>query len=187
MGAISKGSLESRLDDPKEWIQSQSKASLVCTGELIVAGFIAFASLGGFFALSVGSVLMSIGGLLLSAMFLVRALQWKQIDALTHKYVVYLENHPGSSVHDLAISMKTDPRTVKEHFAQFAKRGLLVDVVIDEQNGEIIIGSDDRGGYNKNHSDIELVEVECQGCGARKMIPRGSKATCDHCGGELSE
>lgn len=179
---------DSKSDDSKKEsgkTTSKSKASQIILIESIVAADILLLGFCGLLSHSASGIFMGIGGLFLGAMLLVRVLQWRQINALTQKYMVFLKSHPDASVHDLAISMKTDPGTVKENFALFAKRGLLVDVVVDEQNGEIIIGTDGNANSDAKSPDDELVEVECQGCGARKMMSRGSKSACDHCGGEL--
>lgn len=184
MESSPRSSSERSKKNQKGGDRSASRAAEASNLELIFGGCIALLGLSGILAFSISGLFMGIGGLCIGAMLVVRAMQWKQIDALAKKYVVYLTKNPKASVYDLAASMRADPRTIKEQFALFAKRGMLVDVVIDEQSGEIIKGLDDSvSDVNPAHEG--LIEVECQGCGARKMVQPGSRASCDHCGSEL--
>lgn len=165
--------------------KKQSKASTRCMLDLIIAAYAALFVMVGFLGHSLSGIFFGIGALFVCVAFLARAAQWKSIDALAKRYIVFLSNNPEATVHDLAVSMRTDPGTVREQFALLAKRGLLMDVVVDEQSGKILIGTDIFEMNSISRSSIAVVEVECKGCGARKKVKVGSRTTCDHCGGEL--
>lgn len=138
---------------------------------------------------SMPMLFIGVGLILIGAASIVRGLQWKAIDALLKKYLLLITNHPEYGVHDLAASLKTTPDVVKDTFRLFHKRGLMTDIAVDEQTNKLVYGAGlafelGENASSRSASD-EMIEVECQSCGARKMISIGEMSTCEHCGSEI--
>lgn len=134
-------------------------------------------------------VFLGIGTILAGLILLVRGAQRRAIESLFKRYAIVIANNPNLYVADLAASMRITPEEVRKDFEMFSRRRLMTDVVIDEHSGRLIYGN----GLSSSaatqdyqpQQNSKLVEVECRGCGAKKMVAVGGKSICDHCGSEL--
>lgn len=135
------------------------------------------------------SLMIGIGGAIFGVAVVVKGIQKKSLMGLNKKYAVLIANNPDATIHNLAASLEENPDEVKENINLFIKKGLLTNVVIDGQSGRLIYGPADSLQLGPDGTlqveKAEMVEVECLGCGAKKLIKQGGASTCDHCGNSL--
>lgn len=167
--------------DPK----GSSKSSFGFTfGALIAMLGVSFCMLKG-----ISSVLLGIGLIFLGAFLILRGQYWRTQISLCKKYVALLNAAPSTSIADFAASLGISPTEALENAETLVNAGMLEGVVIDKHAKRFVSGistqSDAEEPALSKQFSTEQVEVECQGCGARKSIRVGTKSTCDYCGADL--
>lgn len=146
-------------------------------------GFLSF--VGG----DAASGLLAVGLVFLGLFFIVRGVQWRTLIALCKKYVVLLNARPTTSVADFAAALGISPDEAMENVELLINGGMLEGIVIDRQAKKFVCNAPFATGNSESAPAEQrtggFVEVECQGCGARKSIASGTVSTCDHCGADL--
>lgn len=154
----------------------------------LAGGILLLATFGGSYVLPL--LFIGIGLCLIAIACFVRAMQWKAIGTLFKQYVLLVTDNPDRSIYDFAASLNTTPDVVRDTFKSFHKHGLMTDVAIDGQTNKLVYGTRFISELNNKNDDQKkscaMIEVECKGCGARKIIPIGGISTCDHCGNQIS-
>lgn len=186
-----RSALEEAKGKSKGRVKIQVKIILFCfigVYCLLVGGILLLTTFGGSYVLPL--LFIGTGFSLIAIACFVRAMQWKVISGLYKKYVLLVTDNPDRSIYDFAASLNTTPDVVRDTFESFHKRGLMTDVAIDGQTNKLVYGERFISELNNDNANqkksYEMIEVECRGCGARKIIPMGAVSTCDHCGNQIS-
>lgn len=108
------------------------------------------------------------------------------------KYISIIVNHEVTYIDNIASAIPISYDVAKKELQKMIDRGYFPNAYINDTSREIILPkkqesySVDTGGNVKSNSNVEMIVVSCNGCGANNKIAKGTVDECQFCGSPIN-
>ena len=121
--------------------------------------------------------------LVIAVLLIMKGIQIKRRIARFRKYTTLISGQRIFMLNEIAVRTSQTLNFVKKDLQNMIVRGYFTDMEIDMAADKVIAGSKTAQAQAAIQANMEKFErLNCQGCGASVMKPKGEHKACEYCG-----